>query len=71
MKVSQTVEALILSDTEVFDNQFAFRENRGTTFHCNLLNDVTSCFKGQNSRVFVADLRAEHIFYSIGPVNSF
>ena len=68
---SQTVKALILSDTEVFDNQFAFRETRGTAFACNLLNDITSYFKAQNSPVFVAALDAEHIFYSICPVSLF
>ena len=53
------VEALILLDTDLSDTQFGFRENRGTAFACNLLNDITSYFKSQNSPVFVAALDAE------------
>ena len=43
------VEALILPDTDLSDTQFGFRENRGTAFACNLLNDITYYFKSQNS----------------------
>ena len=43
------VEALILPDTNLFDTQFGFCENRGIAFACNLLNDITSYFKSQNN----------------------
>ena len=56
---TKMVEALILPDTDLFYTQFGFRENRGTAFACNLLNDITSYFKLQNSPVFVAALDAE------------
>ena len=46
---TKMVEALILPDTYLFDTQLGFRENRGTAFACNLLNDITSYFKSQNS----------------------
>ena len=53
------VESLILPDTDLFETQFGIRENRGTSFACNLLNDITSYFKSKNSPVFVAALDAE------------
>ena len=65
------VEALILPDTDLFDTQFGFRENRGTAFACNLLNDITSYFKSQNSHVFVAALAVEKCFDSICHVSLF
>ena len=67
------IEALILPDSDLFDPQFGFRENRGTAFACNLLSVTTSYFKSQNSPVFVAAVDAEfflilyvtcHCFYS-------
>ena len=39
---TKMVKALILPDTDLFDTQFGFRENRGTAFACNLLNYITS-----------------------------
>ena len=54
------VEALILPDTDLFDTQFGFRENRGTFY-----------FKSQNSPVFVAALDAETCFDSICHVSLF
>ena len=68
---TKTVETLILSDTDLFDTQFGFRENRDTAFACNLLNDITSYFKSQNSLVFVAALDAENCFDSICHVSLF
>ena len=62
---SKMVETLILPDTDLFDTQFGFRENRRTAFTCNLLNGITSYFKSQNSPVFVAALDAEKCFDSI------
>ena len=68
---TKMVEALILPDTNLFDTQFGFRENRGTAFACNILNDSTSYFKSQNSPVFVAALDAETCFDSICHVSLF
>ena len=34
---TKMVEALILPDTDLFDTQFGFRENRGTAFACNYI----------------------------------
>ena len=68
---TKMVEALILPDTDLFDTQFGFRENRGTAFACNLLNYITSYFKSQNSPVFVAALDAEYCFDSTCHVSLF
>ena len=68
---TKMVEALILPDTDLFDTQFGFRENRGTAFACNLLNYITSYFKSQNSPVFGAALDAEKCFDSICHVSLF
>ena len=68
---TKMVEALILPDTDLSDIQFGFRENRGTAFACNLLNDITSYSKSQNSPVFVAALDAEKCVDSICHVSLF
>ena len=68
---TKMAEALILPDTDLSDTQFGFHENRGTAFACNLLNDITSYFKSQNSPVFVAALDAEKCFDSICHVSLF
>ena len=68
---TKMVKALVLPDTDLFDTQFGFRGNRGTAFACNLLNDITSYFKSQNSPVFVAALDAEKCFDSICQVSLF
>ena len=44
---TKMVEALILPDTDLFDTQFGFRENRGAAFACNLLNNITYYFKSR------------------------
>ena len=63
---TKMVEALILPGTDLFDTRFG-----GTAFACNLLNDITSYFKSQNSPVFVAALDAENLFDSICHVSLF
>ena len=65
------VEALIVPGTNLFDTQFGFRENRGTAFACNLLNDITSNFKSQYSPMFAAALDAEFFLDSICHVSLF
>ena len=68
---TKMVEALILPDTDLFDTQFGFRENRRTALAYNLLNDITSYLKSQNSPLFVAALDAEKCFDSICHVSLF
>ena len=68
---TKMVEALILPHSDLFETQFGFRENRGITFACNLLNDITSYFKYQNSPVFVAALDADKCFDYICHVSLF
>ena len=65
------VKVLILPDTDVFDNQFGFRENRGRAFACNLLNYITSYFKLQNSTVYAPALDAEINIYCICHLSGF
>ena len=44
--------SFIIPSAEISDNQFGFRESRGTAFACNLLNDVRSYCKSRNSSLF-------------------
>ena len=46
---TKAIESVIIPSAEMSDNQFGFRESRGTAFACNLLNDVTSYCKSRNS----------------------
>ena len=39
---TNAIESFLIPSAEISDNQFGFRESRGTAFACNLLNDVTS-----------------------------
>ena len=56
---TKAIESFIIPSAEISDNQYRFRENRGTAFACNLLNDVTSYSKSRNSSLFLATLDAE------------
>ena len=68
---TKAIESFIIPSAEISDNQFGFRENRGTAFACNLLNDVTSYCKSRNSSLFLATLDAEKCFDSICHVSLF
>ena len=69
---TKAIESFIIPSAEISDNQFGFRENRGTAFACsNLLNDVTSDCKSRNSSLFLATLDAEKCFDSICHVSLF
>ena len=57
--------------SDISDNQFGFRDNRGTAFACNLLNDVASYCKSRNSTLFLATLDADKCFDSICHVSLF
>ncbi len=69
--VTKAIESFIIPSAEISDNQFGFRENRGTAISCNLLNDVTSYCKSRNSSLFLATLDAEKCFDSICHVSLF
>ena len=68
---TKAIESFIIPSAEISDNQFGFRENRGTAFACNLLNDLTSYCKSRNSPLFLATLDAEKCFDSICHVSLF
>ena len=68
---TKAIESFIIPSAEIYDNQFGFRESRGTAFACNLLNDVTSYCKSRNSPLFLATLDAEKCFDSICHVSLF
>ena len=68
---TKAIESFIIPSAEISDNQFGFRESRGTAFACNLLNDVTSYCKSRNSPLFLATLDAEKCFDSICHVSLF
>ena len=68
---TKAIESCIIPSAEISDNQFGFRESRGTAFACNLLNDVTSYCKSRNSPLFLAKFDAEKCFDSICHVSLF
>ena len=68
---TKAIESFIIPSAEIYDNQFGFRESRGTAFAYNLLNDVTSYCKSRNSPLFLATLDAEKCFDSICHVSLF
>ena len=46
---------------DISDNQYGFRDGRGTGIACSLLNDVITHCKYQKSTLFVASLDAENV----------
>ena len=68
---TKVIESLIIPSTDICDSQFGFREGRGTSFACSLLNDVVCYYKTQNSPLFIATLDAEKCFDSICHVSLF
>ena len=68
---TKAIESFIIPCSDISDNQFGFRNNRGTAFACNLLNDVASYCKSRNSTLFLATLDAEKCFDSICHVSLF
>ena len=54
---TKMVEALILPDTDLFDTQFGFRENRGTAFACNYILKTTRV-RSPLSRVTVSKVNS-------------
>ena len=58
---TKAIESFIIHSAEISDNLFGFRENRGTAFACNLLNDVTSYCKSRNSSLFLPHLTPRNV----------
>ena len=68
---TNAIESFIIPSAEISDNQFGFRESRGTAFACSLLNDVTSSCKSRYSPLIFDTLDAEKCFDSICHVSLF
>ena len=56
---------------DLSDNQYGFRDGRGTGMACSLLNDVITHCKYQKSTLFVASLDAKKCFDSICHISLF
>ena len=68
---NKAIESFIIPCSHISDNQFGFRDNRGTAFVCTLLNDIASYCKSRNSTLFLATLDADKWFDSICHVSLF
>ena len=62
---SKLVEMLMFPADTCSDNQFGFREKRGTAFGATPLNDVASYFRNNESPLYMCSLDAEKCFDSI------
>ena len=62
---TKLVELLVLPNVNISSSQFGFREGRGTSMACNLLNDIISYSRQQGNPLFVASLDAEKCFDSV------
>lgn len=68
---SKFIELLLVPSVNINDNQFGFREGRGTSMACNLLSDISSHCKYQNNPLYIASLDAEKCFDSVCHVSLF
>ena len=68
---TKLVELFLIPSVEVCDTQYGFREGRGTSMACCLLNDVTSYCKSRGSPLFIASLDAEKCFDTVCHVSLF
>ena len=62
---SKLIEMLIMPKDELYDTQFGFRESRGTSMPCVLINDIASYFNDRGSPLYICSLDAEKCFDSI------
>jgi hypothetical protein len=62
---SKLLEILVLPEDIAFDSQFGFRQGRGTSFSCALLNDTAVLFNDAGSPLYVCSLDAEKCFDNI------
>ena len=68
---TKLVEQTMTPAADISDNQYGFRDGRGTGMACSLLNDVITHCKYQKSTLFVASLDAEKCFDSICHISLF
>ena len=68
---TKLVELLLLPNVDVNDNQFGFRQGRGTSMACNLFTDIISYCKHQKSPLYVASLDAEKCFDTVCHISLF
>ena len=52
----------MMPNSDLSNTQFGFRSSRGTSFACNLLNDVRQFFRNQGSPLYICSLDAEKCF---------
>jgi hypothetical protein len=62
---AKMLEMLMIPDTHISDTQYGFRQGRGVSFGCSLLNDLTSYFREGGSPVYMCSLDAEKCFDKI------
>ena len=68
---TKLVEQTMTPAADISDNQYGFRDGRGTGMACSLLNDVITHCKYQKSILFVTSLDAEKCFDSICHISLF
>ena len=62
---AKLLEFLMLPEAKIENNQFGFRENRGTSLGCVLLNDIVKYFNHNGSPMYIYSLDAEKCFDTI------
>ena len=62
---AKLLEFLMLPEAKIENNQFGFRENRGTSLGCVLLNDIVKYFNHNGSPMYICSLDAEKCFDTI------
>ena len=62
---TKLIERIMLPEDNISDNQFGFRQGRGTAFGCSLLNDVIQYSIDGGSTIYVCSLDAEKCFDKI------
>ena len=56
---------MLIPQADISENQFGFREGRGTSFGCRFMSDIISYYKHQGSPIYICSLDAEKCFDSI------
>ena len=64
---SELIEMLIMPKDELYNTHFGFRESRGTSMPCVLINDIASYFNDRGSPLYICSLDAEKCLDSIWP----
>ena len=62
---AELCEMTLVPEVNISDNQFGFREKRGTDMACNMLNDIISHCKEQDSPLYIASRDAEKCFDTV------